>query len=279
MSKNLAVTIALFAVALLSANSAVWGQVQNPIPNQRVDRAFGLVDVPSGPGAGFSIHTTLGHIGYIIGSYYDPRLYDRNDPDSFPASHITRPPYKRPIAHFVGGRIEYLNAPPSAGNFAGAANRLWNTAYFAWGYCRVSILGSIDPSMNCHGFSTGLNTWINDMETLVADEYEFTRCRDHLAPGAIFFRPFDPNNWITVLDNPVFRVSNHSSRIDTVNQIAGTHDKTVTVVEKNRVSALYTKTFTMQALCPNNCHLHSGPCNMANAPLPWSPIGFFRKLP
>ena len=120
------------------------------------------------------------------------------------------------------------------------------------------------------------------MGRLLADEYEHTSRRDHLVPGTIFVNP----NWVPIfvhingIDTFFDWFGSHSSRIDTAESIAGTHDMFVTVTENFRVSALYTKTFTMQALCPNNDHTQcDGKCYMVNAPLPWSPIGFFRKLP
>jgi hypothetical protein len=273
------VAIAFVAMAL-SANSAVLGQPpQNP-PEGFVDYLYGLVDFdwPNDPVKGYCTP-----VGSMWGGHYIPSLYPNLN--NFPTSHITHA--GNGIYHIVGNHIAAVYglsfAVPPIINTAAAANtayRLWDRVYgsFGWGYTKVNITDSIDPSMNCHGYSTGLNTWIMDMETLLADDYEHTFLRDHLVPGAIFFNP----NWIIVLDTPPhlhFEVGSHSSRIDAVHQLAGTHDLTVKVVEKNRVSALYEKTFTMQALCPNNCHLHSGPCNMANAPLPWSPNGFYRKLP
>jgi hypothetical protein len=126
------------------------------------------------------------------------------------------------------------------------------------------------------------------MGTLLADDYEHTYRHDYLAAGGMFAQGlifYNPNCiplvvHINGVNTQVNMVGTHSSKIETVHLLAGTHDLTIKVVEKNRVSALYEKTFTMQALCPNNDHLQcDGTCDMANAPLPWSPSGFYRKLP
>jgi len=265
-------TIALIAVTLLFTNNAVWGQAQFP-HNIPVNYVYGLMDVPLDvPPGRISIQTR--DMGYLIGTY-------SNYLNPFPASHITR--NNNYISHFAGTHLE----PPathSYGSVAGshtvdkgeAANRLWDTVYSAWEYDKIDITAGIDPSMNCHGYSTGLNSWM-DIQLKLRDDYEFTRLRDKLVPGAILAVPPAPNQWLNVYGS--FGVSCHSSAIEAVYLIAGTHDLTITVREKNRVSALYQKTFTMQALCPNNDHMHSGPCNMENANLPWSPIGFYVKKP
>ena len=121
------------------------------------------------------------------------------------------------------------------------------------------------------------------------DDFVFTRHRDDLVPGTIFVNP----DWVPVYVHVnggnalVDWYGSHSSMVDAVYLNAGTHDLTVTVVEKFRVSALYRKTFTMVAMCPNKyidpmAHTHSGHCSMMfeNADvLPWSPIGFYREKP
>ena len=203
---------------------------------------YGLIDIDH---PNYAPYTDFLDVGDMLGERYLPHL------TPFPASHRTRA--NRPIHHFEGGHLrgygtyDIAYGVPSHGNAADPANRLWDNAYGLWGYTKVDMNASIDISMNCHGFSTGLNTWVVGMGTWLADEYEHTRRRDHLAPGAIFYDP----NWIPLVvhingaDTLVNWVGSHSSRIDGVHLIAGTHDKTVTVVEKNRESALYTKTFTM----------------------------------
>ena len=149
---------------------------------------------------------------------------------------------------------------------------------------KIDPNAGIDPSMNCHGYSTGLSTWINEINTLLEDEYVPTTHRDHLVPGTIFARPYVYKDWVIISNNPSFKVGDHSSKVEAVHLLAGTHDLAVTVVEKNRLSALYEKTFTMEALCPDKdtdpmAHTHTDPCDMANAPLPWKPVGFYRELP
>ena len=273
MSKNITVVVALFVVALLSANSAILGQA-NPMPNYYIEMS-GLIDVNSSyPGNPGKIVTKVSDLNASCNVPYRP---------NFPDSHITRK--ENPILHYVEISIdqETFDHPegiPITVNTAAAANRLWDTVYHAWGYTKLNITDSIDPSMNCHGYSTGRGAWMS-LQPARDDDYQPTTIRDHLVPGAIFAT----TNSINILNTGPF--VSHSSNIDAVNQIAGTHDLSVNVVEKFRVSALYMKTFTMKALCPNKdsdpmAHVHTGPCSMVfeNAPLPWlSTGGFYRKLP
>jgi len=267
------VSVTLFVAALLSANGAIWGQITPQ--NVPIVELVGLADY------NYLSSPQLIHVTYLRGVYQDPSLSNAN----FPASHVTRD--KRRIGHWTECVLEketYDNpyTVPQIGSVADAANRLHDTAYSAWGYTRVTPGTDIDTSMVCHGYSTGLGTWM-PLQPKLADDYEKTYRHDHLAPGAIFARPYVPYVWIKVLDippNSSFGVSDHSSRIDSVDCIAGTHDLAVSVTEKNRVSALYRKSFTMQALCPNNDHFQcDGKCSMKNAPLPWSPDGFYRVKP
>ena len=291
------VTIALFFVALLSANRAVWGQT-NPTPNSYVSLVYGLIDqflpLPIGT------HSEMMYIvGDLIGSKYDPAP---NLPWP-PNYHLTRAPYNRRIAHWAETRLvgnnaqsspptfTYPFAVPTTQNSADAANRLWDNAYNLWGYTKVNPTAGINTSMNCHGYSTGYLTWMALDPAVVqnisgyyasGDDYELTFSRDHLVPGTIFATTNTVPIYILMNGSNALYSSftSHSSRVDTVDQIDGTHDLEVTVVEKFRVSALYEKKFTMTALCPNNDYLQcDGKCNMMNAPLPWSPIGFYRKKP
>ena len=220
MSKNISTNLNLFkivAIALvamaLSANSAVWGQTQqNPLLNQTVSRAYGLIDVPCYPGAS-STCTICGFIGYITGSHYDPRL------SPFPDSHITLAGNR--IDHYVGSRLNGISGP-SIGDPADAANRLWDTAYSNWGYTKVDPTASIDPSMNCHGYATKRGAWMS-LTPALFDDYELASFRDHLVPGAIFAH-IDLTNGIHVMSG-FPPVNSHSSRIDAVHQLAGTHDQ------------------------------------------------------
>jgi len=274
------VAIAVVAMAL-SASSAVLGQQQqNPIYNRLVCYVYGLIDLA--PGSVFP--TTVIIVGRMLGTYWDPRLYDHNDPDSFPTSHLTRPPHRRPIAHFEGIRIEgtriyppgtYFSDNPFAvspyGYTADAANRLWDDIYIThWGYTKVDPAASIDPSMNCHGFSTGRNSWIWDMGTLVADEYEPRNrfCDNHLVPGAIFFNP----NWINAAG--LLAVGSHSARIEYVGAVQTAQNppnqqyRWIRVIEKNRVSALYERWFVV-TVHPGN------PDVVQPIVLPWGTFSHF----
>ena len=299
MSKNInvnlnpfkIVAIALVAMAL-STNSVVWGQTtQNPV-NMFTDYVFGLLDFYY-PGEG--LRTEVSWVGNMKGEhYFEPSYFSYLGPgivklvrDNFPADHITRA--GNVVEHVAGNHINSMmmfinpNAVPSFVDVEVVVNRLHDTAYTNWGYAKVAPNASIDPSMLCHGYSTGLNTWMYGMGTWLADEYEFTNFRDNLVPGAIFFRPPIPNNPITVLDSPYFGVSDHSSRVVAVQQLPETHDLRVTVIEKNRVSALYTKEFRMKAMCPNDdytkCDGKCGMVLMSPTDLPWLPIGFYKKKP
>jgi len=153
MSKNFAMTVALFVIALLSANSAILGQaLQNPFPNYYMDEMCGLIDVngsyPGNPGK------IVIWVSNLKASCNVPGF------PNFPASHITRDPHNREILHYVEISIDqktfqHPEGIPRTFNTADAANRLWDNAYNLWGYTKVDSTASIDPSMNCHGYSTG----------------------------------------------------------------------------------------------------------------------------
>jgi len=271
MSKNFVMTVVL-VVALLSTNTAAWGQASNPTMYPW-GMLYGLVDLVWFDGTSERVVEEVGH---MTGNHYDPRR------TPFPDSHVTRA--GRGIFHVAGMYIDSWRGirdavPPidSVAAAAASANRLWDYAYHSWGYTKLFIPTSIDISMNCHGFSTGRGAWMCMLAAL-RDDYELTFRRDHLVPGAIFVR-IDPLGapGIHIIDG-FPRLYDHSSKIDAVHQIAGTHDLSVNVVEKNRVSALYMKSFTMIALCPTDDFTHEF-CTMMSAPLPWRPIGFYRKLP
>ena len=70
MSKNIVMTVALFAVALLSANCTVLGQTSNPTP-WAGEKEYGLVDFVE-PGKPPS--TDVKHVGSLGGSRYVPGL-------------------------------------------------------------------------------------------------------------------------------------------------------------------------------------------------------------
>jgi len=277
------VSVALVVVALLSAKGAVWGQsLENPFfagYDWAVTPVYGLVDIDC-PDTGFRSGAFVAPVGTLHGWFYHPD-YPNFLPKKTRKGNV--------IFDYFDMELENPRFEPQPGesiivpcDVADVAGRLHDRAYggLGWGYTKVAPSASIDISMHCHGYSTGYNTWI-DMTHVLADEYEPTYRRDHLTPGAIFSTKYSTGGF--------FSVGNHSSRIEGVYLIAGTHDLDVSVIEKNRVSALYTKTFRMLALCPDKdndsmAHLHTDPCDMIledATDLPWLPYGssFYRKLP
>jgi hypothetical protein len=149
------------------------------------------------------------------------------------------------LAPFTGGS--------TTGNSADAANRLWDNVYSNWGYTKVDPTASIDLSKNCHGYSTGLGTWTS-IQPVLDDDYKESDQFSALVPGAIVANL----GWINVLvhinggDTPAFPspgIESHSARITEVDPVRqydnGDNYKRITVVEKNRVSALYTRKFNV----------------------------------
>ena len=275
MSKDITIVIVFFAVTLLSANRVVLGQKPGPIDHVAIDFMSGLVDEVSPT-------VVRNDVGTIRGSLYDPYLsYGPNNP--WPTNHITRE--NRLIYHFSGSEVDppgmFLHTTISGGSIlsffldsAEAANKLWDNAYSHWGYTKIDSNASINPSMNCHGYSTGLNTWAS-IQPLLSDDYEHTNRLDHLVPGAIFANLGSINVLVHIngVNTPVFPsgVQSHSSRIDTVYCTTGP-DRLVRLVEKNRVSALYEKIPLIRAQDPPNDHL------MEPVDLPWLP-SLYRPKP
>jgi len=238
MAKKIIVALTLFAVALLSANRVVWGQTPNPGPLGRFGNVWGIIDYKNFSGG---IQTIAYHdVGGLKGSEYFPNL-PLWPAGTWPPNHITRPPHNNKIAHYAGSTLVsdtynlVLGAGPVTGSVSDAANRLWDNAYGLWGYTKVDPSASIDPSQNCHGYSTELNTWAS-IQPILNDNYEQASNRlDYLVPGAILANLGAIDiivkiNGVNVVAIPA--VGTHSSRIDYVDCTPGSTGQLIGIVEK-----------------------------------------------
>jgi hypothetical protein len=68
-----------------------------------------------------------------------------------------------------------------------------------------SYISSFDPTSNCHGYSTGYNTWIDDMSDILADDYRtapFWTEACLLTTGddishSVYIEQYDDDLWMT----------------------------------------------------------------------------------
>jgi len=212
-------------------------------------------------------------------------------------SHITSK--NRYIPHANGVWFCQVNTPdggfwfnliPVRVDTATAANRLWDYVYLTnWGYTKVDPTASIDTSMNCQGYSTERNSWMSLAPPVVnidvngnihpGDDYKPSDKFDELVEGAIFAT----TDWIytpvyLTCGNNVFAVGSHSARIVEVDEELsvnpqGQEYRWIKVREKNRVSALYERSFVV-AKHPNN------PNVVQPIVLPWGTFSeFYVKKP
>ena len=282
MAKNISrnsFKIVTIVVTLLFANGAVWGQRPHPYFSITTE-VNGLLDLNHPAGDLYKIE----NVGSTSGWYYDPLRYDPSNPNSFPASHITSK--NNPILHWTGSSIDapgtYVSSDPFAvipyGNTATAANKLWDKIYSIWGYTKIDPIADIDTSQNCHGYSTGKNTWMS-LSPVQADDYvesnEFDALVSDITPYAILATTSTvlasiPNGTYYLY----FGVNSHSARIAQVGSVQtnpsnGNIFKIIEVQEKNRVSALYTRDDFIVSKDPAN------PGKIKPIVLPWSTLPKF----
>ena len=264
MSKKIIVALAFFAVVVLSANGVVWGQTPNPGPVARFGNVGGIIDVKSFSG----VITPIAYhdVGGLKGSEYFPNL-PLWPAGTWPANHITRE--NNMISHIAGSTLVsdtynlVVGMGPVTGSVSDAANRLWDNAYGLWRYTKVDPSASIDPSMNCHGYSTGLNTWtclapsvINVVGGIICegDDYAPKTGPNDLKDGAILATLGDVYPLVEINGNYVSAflepIPTHSARIGgvkmPVTQPNGDIHIKATVYEKCRESAVYEKEITIK---------------------------------
>ncbi|MDR0328112.1 MAG: hypothetical protein LBI05_07455 [Planctomycetaceae bacterium] len=141
------------------------------------------------------------------------------------------PPVYRFLSHIKEGTLTY---PPSPFTYYGhtfdvvsSVDAYWNAFYSSAYYDKVS---GPDPSMNCHGYTTGKNVWLDDCPRLLADDYVFSLFASALANNAIaatngFSGPYG---------------GDHSVKIDQVTPTAGQLGTMITKIsEKCRDSGIY----------------------------------------
>ena len=94
----------------------------------------------------------------------------------------------------------------------------WDNQYSSGGYVNS---GGLDIKVNCHGYATGYNTWINSMSYILADDYTSTTTRRECK---------------------LFSDSGHSVKVDSCD--IGEWFDTLKTSEKNSESDIYKNSWT-----------------------------------
>jgi hypothetical protein len=221
------VTVALFAFAVLFAGSVAWSQGGGTITINPTAKRIGINSLVSIPGVGTIYH----------GFYSDQCNYWSAAENVISGAPFGLGPlYNKfsgkgnPLANAETGGLSY---PPSV---VVPHNGLSHTVPFStsnvdayWKYVIYGSYGQIGTaslSQNCHGYSTGVNYWLDSFQTLVNDDW--TKC---------FLVGDLPQN-----GGAVYGGDGHSIRIDGVTRTWATY--TVAISEKNRDSAIYTTSFS-----------------------------------
>jgi len=241
--KNVAITLVAF-IALL-ANSTAWGQLGNTN-----DKWLEIICLFSQT---FSIKGGY-YDGNVEAASANPGSTWTTNPNLVTSKHAPNatPPVYRFISHYKEGTLAY---PLTYDDPFGSGT--WQTTEavdFYWDYYHYRPYAHVpnhpstyekvtgpDPSMNCHGYSTEKNVWLN-ITYLLADDYQSIDKAKYLVSDAVVF------GYGTFLNNG--QSIDHSIRIDDVesiyvcvpgkgNELA--EIKVVSISEKFRDSGVYSK--------------------------------------
>ena len=230
------VAVAHLAIAMLLSSNAVRGQQPLQNPEKDFEAPF--------------------HVRYQVagGNYVDDFLYipcdayhsgregdgSTWDDVKYTTSKHSLPDNPRFLSHFMEGILAYPILPPTAifvhagtlysVNVVEAVDEFWGHHMYG-GYTKVP--NSTSPSMNCHGYSTGVDYWLEDFQKLVDDDWE--------APNDSLRDLFDyvnhPGRWV------VYGDEDHSARINNITWTWVDYPTKVKCTfetsEKNQGSAIY----------------------------------------
>jgi len=225
--KNVAITLVTFVVLL--ANGAAWGQ--NPIPATvpiyyTCDNQWRY---------SFPLSCQV-YDGNVEAASANPGSTWTADPNFVTSKHAPNatPPVYRFLSHIKPGTLVHppssylysVGTPPNdtlyyIDNVISAVAQYWNDDP----YSSYSWVSGPDPSMNCHGYSTGKNVWLNDFQKLVDDDYSHTKNPLLLWSGVIVGAQDSDND--------------HSIRLEVDTSNSPLSFKVVSVNEKCRDSGVY----------------------------------------
>jgi hypothetical protein len=215
------IPIVLVALAMLSIGSTAWGQTRNPVASPLRLQATIMVTI-NGVSADRNVFVDVPCLHYESSNYPNGTWNGKFTTFGYPPQPLSNSDTSG-LAYPLQGLISSLNmvVPVTADN----GNAFWDAYYTPRGFTRIGA--EPDLTQNCHGYSTGVGYWLNDIYTKLGYDYQTCHFAEYLANDVVYNYGRD-----------------HSGKVDLVTAVTvagATRYTVVTISEKCRESAVYKK--------------------------------------